>query len=237
MRSVVIYLRDVRVTELQIGFVEHRRARIVERLAATSWDRLVKLRHARISHIMSGDIQRVGAATHLLLQLCVGATMLTVQCVLVFLLAPLLAAVTLALLALTAFAYVPVTRRAHAFGVMVADQNLSLLNATTQFLGGLKLAIGANLQGSFVTEFRDTLRNLTRRQVDFQRQHTKARLALQALSGVLGGFLVLIGFGFFHVAPATLITLLFVDHAHEPDWPGRCSRPASSSPSLCRPMA
>ncbi len=210
VRSVVIYLRDVRVTELQIGFVEYRRARIVERLAATSWDRLVKLRHARITHIMSGDIQRVGMATQVVLQLVVAAAMLTAQCALIFLLAPLLAAVALALLALTAFAYVPVTRRAHVFGTMVADQNLSLLNATTQFLGGLKLAIGANLQGSFVTEFRDTLRNLTRRQVDFQRQHTKARLALQALSGVLGGFLVLIGFGVFHVAPATLITLLFV---------------------------
>jgi ATP-binding cassette subfamily C protein len=210
VRSVVIYLRDVRVTELQIGFVEHLRAHIVERLAATSWDRLVKLRHARVSHIMSGDIQRVGLATELLLQLSVGVALLTVQCVLIFLLAPLLAAVTLALLALTAFAYVPVTRRAHAFGAMVADQNLSLLNATTQFLGGLKLAISANLQGSFVTEFHDTLSNLTERQVDYQRQHTKARLSLQALSGVLGSFLILIGFGLFHVAPATLITLLFV---------------------------
>lgn len=210
VRSVVIYLRDVRVTELQIGFVEQRRAHIVERLAATPWHRLVKLRHARITHIMSGDMQRVGTATNLLLQVSVGVTLLMAQCALVFLLAPMLAAVTLGMLALTAFAYVPVTRRAHAFGTMVADQNQSLLNATAQFLGGLKLAIGANLQGSFVTEFRDTLRNLTKRQVDYQRQHTKARLALQALSAVIGGFLVLIGFGVFEVAPATLITLLFV---------------------------
>jgi ATP-binding cassette subfamily C protein len=210
VRSIVIYLRDVRVAQLQIGFVEYQRARIVERLAATPWHRLVTLRHARITHIMSGDIQRVGTATNLLLQLSVGVTLLVAQCALLFLLAPLLAAVTLGMLVLTAFAYIPVTRRAHTIGTMVADQNLSLLNATTQFLGGLKLAISANLQGSFITEFRDTLRNLTQRQVDFQRQHTKAQLALQALSGFVGGVLVLLGFGLFQVTPATLITLLFV---------------------------
>lgn len=210
IRSVVIYLRDVRVSQLQIGFVEHCRARIVERLAATPWHRLVKLRYARITHVMSGDIQRVGLATDLLLHLSVGIALLMVQCLFVFLLAPMLAVVTLALLALTAFAYVPVTRRAHVFGAKLSEQNQSLLNATTQFLGGLKLAIGANQQGSFVREFRKTLRNLTERQVSFQRQHTKARLALQVLSAVTGGFLVLTGFGFFQVPPATLITLLFV---------------------------
>ena len=210
LRAVVLYLRDIRTAELQTGFVEDRRARVVARLAATPWHRLATLRHARITHVMSGDIQRVGMATHLLLRLGVDIVMLTAQCVLVFLLAPLLAAVTLALLALTALAYVPVTRRAHAVGSKVADQNLALLNATAQFLGGLKLAIGANLQGSFVAEFRDTLRNLTQRQIDFQRQAVKARLTLNALSGVVGGLLVLIGFGAFHVAPATLITLLFI---------------------------
>ena len=206
VRAVVIYLRDVRVAELQIGFVEHRRALIVERLAATPWDRLAKLRHARITHIMSGDIQRVSAATHLLLQLIVAIAVLTAQCVLVFALAPRLAAVAFVLLTATGFAYVPMTRRAHNFGTMVTDQNLALLDTTRQFLGGLKLAIGANLQASFISEFRDTLRNLTRRQVDFQRQHTKARLALTSISGVIAGLLVMIGFGAFHVAAATLIT-------------------------------
>ncbi len=210
VRAAVLYARDVRTATLQAEFVEDRRARIIARLAATPWERLAKLRHARITHVMSADIQRVGTATNTLLRLGVQVVMLIVHCGLVFLLAPLLALVTLALLALTALAYLPVTRRAHAVGEMVAERNLALLNATTQFLGGLKLAIGANLQGSFVGEFRDTLRNLTQRQIDFQRQAVKARLALNILSGVIGGLLVLIGFGAFHVAPATLIALLYI---------------------------
>ena len=210
LRSVVIYLRDVHVSQLQMGFVEHQRANIVGRLAATPWYRLVKLRHARITHIMSGDIQRVGTATNLLLHFSVGVSLLIAQCALVFFLAPMLAAVTLALLMLTAFAYVPVTRRAHAIGTKLAEQNQSLLNATAQFLGGLKIAMAANLQGSFVAEFRETLHNLTQRQVEFQGEHTKAKLVLQGLSALIGGILVLIGVGFIRVPPATMITLLFV---------------------------
>lgn len=209
-RAVVLYLRDMRVAELQIGFVEHRRAGLVARLAAASWDHLAALRHARITHIMSADIQRVGQAAHLLLQLGVSAAVLATQCVLVFLLAPLLAAAALMLLALTALAYVPVTRRAHNVGALMTDENLALLNTTTQFLGGIKLAIGANLQASFVSEFRDTLSHLTGRQMDFRRQATKARLALTMLSGLVGGLLVLIGFTVFHVDAPTLITLLYV---------------------------
>ncbi|HZD91326.1 MAG TPA: hypothetical protein VE224_14585, partial [Pseudolabrys sp.] len=208
--AVIIYLRDVRVAALQIGFVEDRRARLVARLAATPWDRLSRLRHARITHVMSADIQRVGQAANLLLMIGVSTAMLIAQCVLVLLLAPALAAAALALLALTALAYLPVTRGAHAVGAMMTEQNLSLLDTTTQFLGGLKLAIGANLQASFVTEFRDTLGRLTGRQMDFRRQATKARLALSTLTGAAGGLLVLIGLTVFHVEAATLITLLYI---------------------------
>ena len=210
VRAVVIYIRDTTVADLQAGFVEAQRLRIAERLAAAPWERVARLRHARITHVMSGDIQRAGTAAHFLLQSIVAASMLLAQCILVFLLAPALALVALAVLLFGGFMIVPLIRHAYGLGGLATGANLSLLNLTGQFLGGLKLAASQNLQAGFLAEFRQALGELRRRQVEYLRQQTNSRLVLTTLSALAGGLLVLIGFGVFHVAPPTLIVLLLV---------------------------
>ena len=210
VRAVVIYVRDVTVADLQSGFIEAQRLGIAERLAAAPWGSIARLRHARITHIMSGDIQRVGMAAHFMLQSLVASAMLLAQCVLVFLLAPVLALVALGVMILGGIMIVPLIRRAYGLGGIVTGANLSLLNLTGQFLDGLKLAMSQNLQGGFLAEFRQTLDELRRRQVQYLRQQTNSRLVLTTLSALAGGLLVLVGFGVFHVAPPTLIVLLLV---------------------------
>jgi len=212
VRAIVIYSRDVTVSELQVGFVEAQRLRIAGRLATAPWADLVRLRHARITHVMSADIQRVGAAAHSILQCAVSITMLVAQCALVFLLAPVLALLTVCILLAGAVVVVPTIRRARGLGGIITGTNLSLLNSTAQFLNGLKLAVSQNLQAGFVAEFDQTLRRLRRRQVDFMRQQSRSRLALTTLSALAGGLLVLIGFGALHVAPSALIVLCALSH-------------------------
>jgi len=209
-RAVVISIRDVTLAELQIGFVEAQRLRVTEHLAGARWDQVARLHHARVTHLMSGDIQRVGIAAQFLLQGVSACVMLFVQCVLVFFLAPILACMTFALLIAGGIALVPVLRRARDLGELVTNANLTLLHGTTQFLGGLKLAVGQNLQSRFVTEFRETLHGLTHRQIDYIRQQTNGRLALTTLSALVGAALVFIGFGTFQTAPAVLVTLLLI---------------------------
>jgi ATP-binding cassette subfamily C protein len=210
VRAVVISMRDVTVAELQTGFIEAQRLRIAERLVAAQWDQVVRLRHARIMHLISGDIQRIGMMTNFLLQCAVSCVMLIAQCTLVFFLAPVFASLTLGVLFAGAVLFLPLVRRARTLGEVLTNANLSLLDSTTQFLSGLKLALSQNLQNRFIAEFRQTLHELTRRQIDYIRQQSRVRVALSTLSAISAGLLVLIGFGVFHVAPATLIVLVIV---------------------------
>ena len=210
VRAVVISVRDVMVAELQTGFVESRRLHIAEALASASWDQVVRLRHARVTHLLSGDIQRLGLIANTMLRFGVSAALLVVQCVLVFILAPTLAGLAVAVLFLIALAFAPSIRRANRIGQTVTQANISLLNSTVQFLGGLKLAMSQNLQSSFVAEFRDTLQDLTKRQIEFMRQQSNGRLAFSTLSALAGGLLVLVGFGVFHLSAPTLIALLLI---------------------------
>lgn len=210
VRALVISARDVKVAGLLAGFVEARRARIVQSLAAARWDRLAQLRHARVTHIMSADIARIGAMAHQTLQCAIAVTLLIVQGVLVFLLAPALASIVLCLLIFAAVLLVPGIRRTHAFGGTATNASISLLGLTGNFLGGLKLALSQNLQTAFVAEFRQTLRENSKLQIDAMRQQTQRRLALTTCAAIVAAAVVLIGFGVFDVAPQVLIALLLI---------------------------
>ncbi len=210
LRAAVISVRDIASVELQIGFIETQRLRIAERLAAARWDYISQLRHSRIAHLMSGDIQRLGLGVQLLLQVGAAIVMLVAQCIVAFFLSPALAAVIVALLAVGTIAFSPMMRRARNLGSYMTEANLSLLDSTTQFLGGLKLAISQNLEKSFVAEARQTLNQIARRQINYSKQHVYAKAALTSLSALVSAGLVLAGFGWLHVAPSVLIALLLI---------------------------
>ena len=210
VRAVVVALRDIRLAELQIGFLEAQRAAVAGLLGAARWDRLVRLRHARITHLMSGDIQRVATGASFMLQSMVSVVMLATQWLVAFLLAPALAAIAFVLLAIVGLALGPMAHRSQRLGRFVTGANLTLLDAVTQFLGGLKLAISQNLQGGFTREFRETLLGLAKRQVDAVRERTYARLGLNLLSSAVGAAILLIGFGWLHAPATVLITLLLI---------------------------
>lgn len=210
VRAVAVYRRDMTLTDLQSGFVERQRLLVTERLAGASWDQVARLRHARVVHVMSADIQRAGLAAHFLLQGLTAGVMLAVQGAVAILLSPLLAAITLALLAVGGLALVPLLRRSHVLGGDVTNAQFGLLDTTARFLGGLKLATAQGLQSRFVAEFQATLQTLRRRQLDTVRQQSLSGLAMTTGAALIAAALVLLGFGVLHLAPAVLATLVVV---------------------------
>jgi ATP-binding cassette subfamily C protein len=133
-----------------------------------------------------------------------------VQGTLAFLLAPVLAAIVAFLIVLGAIGVWPMLARSRSLGEFVADANLSLLDTTTQFMGGLKLAISQDLQTAFVSQVDRTLQNLAGRQTRFARQQAFGQSALIALFGVMGLAAVCAGLFWFQSAPSLLIAFLLV---------------------------
>jgi ATP-binding cassette subfamily C protein len=209
-RAAVLAVRDVRVARLQVGFAETVRLRLAERLAAASWEQVMRLRYARITQLMSAEIQSIGASASILLRGAVAAAMLVVQMLLLFLLAPLLTLVVVAGLGAAASTMLPLVGRAYRLGAQVTRGNLTLIDTTSQFLGGLKLAIGQNLQPAFLREFRRTVDELSARQLDFVRRQTRMRAVSAMLTMVAAGLLLIAGVGVFEASSATLIALIVV---------------------------
>jgi ABC-type multidrug transport system fused ATPase/permease subunit len=210
IRAVVTARRDIALSRLQIGFVEHVRRRLAEKLAAAPWPAISRLQHARVTNLLTGDIQRIGSAALFTVQLSTAAVLTSFQIAIAFLLGPALAAVALVLIAVGAFASFAVLGRAHSIGARLSRTNIALMHETTQFLGGLKLAAGQNRQADFVNEFEASLAAVKREQFAFIRQQNRSRRTATIVSGLTGALIAFVGLTLFDTPPPVLIAMLLV---------------------------
>lgn len=210
VRAAVIVGRDVSIARLQTGFVEELRLRVVHALADADWAVLTRLRHGRISHVLSNDIRSCGLAAQLSLQATVAAVLFAVQMVIALFLSAPIALFVFLLLGFGALLLRPALRRSRNLGVELTDASFRLTDDTNQFLGGLKLAFSQNLQGHFVAEFRRMLAFGASREVAFARQRTMGQVALTSLAAAVAGAALLLGFTVFRTSPTSLIALLVV---------------------------
>ena len=142
IRAIIVARRNIMLAQIEIGFIEMVRARLANRLAAAPWPVVSRLQHARVTQLMSGDIHRVGTATHYMVQSAATLVVIGAQIVIAFLLAPLLTVVALILIAMGAAVGFVMLRRAHDFGALLSRLGIELMHETSQFLGGLKLDAG-----------------------------------------------------------------------------------------------
>jgi ATP-binding cassette subfamily C protein len=192
------------LARIRTDYVESHRARLLHGLAASSWERVLDLRHARLTQAISGDVAALGGVMRLPLEGGAALALLAGQCLLAFLLAPAFAAICLALLVLAAFAGRSMLRGSYRLGAAASSGNLALTHSLGQFLGGLKLAIGQNLQSSFVGEFEETLAGLKRRHMAFLLRQSDSQNALTAASGLIGLVCAFVGLGLLDM-PAPLV--------------------------------
>ena len=209
-RALLGAKRDIALTELQTRFVEDIRTRVARALVTARWDFVARLRHARITHVMSNGIQNIGGATSFLLQCFVSVTLIVSQCVLALVVSPMLACVAFLLLASGGVALGLVMRRARSHGLFLTDSNLMLLNSTAQFLGGMKLAVSQNLQRGFVAEFERSLQEQTNRQVSYARHRSNGTVASTSISAVAAALIIFVGLGVMNIAASQLIAMLYL---------------------------
>ena len=137
LRGIVLIRRDVLLARIQTGFVESWRQRLVERLAASRWDVVARLRHGRVTHILGSDVQSLRVAAQLAVQNVVALALLVGQLLLAILISPLIALLLIPLLIAGILWLRPVARRARTLGTELSQAQMGLMNSTTQFLGGL----------------------------------------------------------------------------------------------------
>lgn len=210
VRALVQSRRNQMLARWRIGFVQSLRLRILRGLAGASWQRIQNLQHARISHVLGGDIDRAGGAAYAGLDGFVAAIMLASQMMLALWLAPAFAGAAMAVLGLATLGLAWQMRQSYATGSQMTKRQLALMHSAGQFLGGLKLAMGQNMQSTFVNEFETSLQDMTRQQVAFSNQQTHSQLGFSTLSILASVACAYVGIGVLDMPVAMVIPLLLV---------------------------
>lgn len=209
LRGVVLYARDLQLMQLQTGFVETLRNRVMRTLAAAPWAQVSGLNHASVVNVMGSEIGRIAATAHYGVQTLVAFALLGIQLALAFILSPIMAGIAAALMAIGAAVTLLRQRRVRGMGADLLRSSQAMMGSTAAFLGGLKAAAAEGGAERFVREFEAVHADLRATQVSFVRLQARARIgfavvsALAAAAVVLGGVLL-------KVAPGVLITLIII---------------------------
>lgn len=209
VRAIVLSTRDWLVSDLTLGFVDHRRLMVVTDLAHARWSSLARLQHARIAHILSSEITRLAFACSVLLQIMAAGIMLVVQAILMILLSPVVALVVIGFALLGLVVLVPLSRRAGAVGRSSARFAFRIAGETAHFLGGLKIAVAHDMADAFVAQIGEEGTKL-RAQLALQ-QRFQSRVAIaSATIASLAGAMMIFGAVLLDIPTVTLLAALVV---------------------------
>jgi ATP-binding cassette subfamily C protein len=142
-------------------------------------------------------------------QSAVAIVMLAANWLLTLIIAPFLALFAIGLIVAGALLLRPTLRRASGLGKHLTGGSLAIMNSATQLLGGLKLAMAQNMQSAFTAEFETTARDLTRRQLRFQRQQSALRVVTTSGSAIAGALVLFTGY-WLGMPTATLLASLVI---------------------------
>lgn len=207
-RATLLYARNIALSDIQTGFVEHARNRIIRRLALAPWSRIATLRHARINSLLTTEIQGIGASANFAIQGAVALGTLLIQSSLAFVLAPKLAAMAAMLVVIGGGIVVFALRRTHAIGAELGQSRLALMSVTTRFLGGLKAAMAQNSQSGFADEFAAFQAQTRRRRRERSRSRAFSAFAIALVPAIAGVAVVWIGSQTLGLRPTVLIAMI-----------------------------
>lgn len=168
---------------LSTGFVTAQRSRALQALAAAPWQRLVGLRQAEVTNLLTTEIGRVANASGYLVQCVVALAMLVVQGALA--LAPLLAAAAPLLVVLGGGGVLLAQGRTRDLGGALVRGNTALAGHVGAVLGGLKVAAAQNAQGAFLAEFAGTQRDLQTTALAFSKRQADGRRTVAIASAAV----------------------------------------------------
>ena len=209
LRAFMLYARDMYLALLQGDFAEHERNKIMRTLAGAPWVRIARLSHARVTSLISVEVNRIGAGAQFMVQGSVALMMLVVQGGLAIALAPALALTIVAILIVGGGAIMLAQGKIRDIGSGMVDANHKMMGSATGFLGGLKAATAQNAQSGFVDEFATIQRRVRERQLEFMERQAKGRRLFAIGSALMGAVVVMVGFSA-TVSPAILIMIVLI---------------------------
>jgi ATP-binding cassette subfamily C protein len=199
LRAVLMRARDLLLTGIRLGFVDHLRTRLYAAIGGADWLFLARTRTSDFTHVLTSDISRVAQGTDAVLRLTVSGCLAVVQVAIALSLSTIGTVAALSSGALLSLVLRPQLRRAHRLGHELTAASRDLFGNVTDFLGGLKLAKSYLAEDRHNALFEQSVTSMRRQLLDFARTGANARTVYQ-----IGGAIALCGLLYLAVAAIRL---------------------------------
>lgn len=189
-RSVLIRWREILLSEIRLGFVDHLRGRLYEAIGKANWVFLSKKRTSDLTHVLTSDINRIASGTHSLLGILVTSFIALVYIGVAIQLSWVMTLLALASGAVLLLLLWPQVRKAKTLGQNLTKANRNVFGTVSDFLDGIKLAKSYAAEERYSRSFSDSLIKLRTQLLGFTRSNSFAQMMFQigaavALSGLL----------------------------------------------------
>jgi ATP-binding cassette, subfamily C, bacterial len=193
LRGLLLWARDIRLMRLSLGFVDHWRARLFNALTAAEWATSSGLERARVEHAIMDDVARIATGTERILRGLANLGVLLAQGLIALVLSPVLTALVLAFVAISAAVSMPMVASARRIGGRLTVAGQAMFELIYHFLSGLKLAKAHRAEAMYVDRFDRALTDVRHQVVDFASRQTMMRVVFQFFTGVLAAVVILVG--------------------------------------------
>ena len=197
VQAIFTRFRTVQMAQMMQLCVDDIRMRLFGAIGSARWRLIAKTRPSDIQQAMSGDIERIRAATFNLLLLLQAIVMVTIYAMLAAIISLKMTLFALAVGGTVLVALYPVRRRAAHFGEVLTASLRQQQHMVSEFLGGMKLAKAYNAEAGYVGRLAAMLGDVRREMTHYARAAANGTLVFQ-LAGAVAAV------GFIYVAVAML---------------------------------
>lgn len=210
LRSWIIWLRDVRLHALGLGYVDRWRVRLLAAIGQADWLTVSALRRSDIDHALTHDVSRLSSGTGQVLRSGAAIAISLVQVVIVAILSPGLLLLVIGLFALALALTLPLIRRANTLGNQLTRSGRHIYGVLGDFMTAQKLARLTNAEADFAARFSHSVKVVRGNQVAFLSSQAAARGWFQLAAGIVVVAAFLIGYFVLETPVSVLAVTLLV---------------------------
>jgi ATP-binding cassette, subfamily C, bacterial len=209
-QAFLVRWRELLLTEIQLGFVDHLRLQLYQAIGRANWLFLLRKRSSDLSHVLTSDINRVGEGTYLFLTIIVSGFLALIHIIVAFQLSALMTLIALLTGGLLLLILWPQVHRAKILGEQLTNRNREVFGTVSEFLDGIKLAKSYGTEERYHQTFTETIFNLRQQLLDFTRSNSWTRMIFQIGAAIALSALLYIAAVILVLPVAELLVLILV---------------------------
>jgi len=207
LRAYVLMRRDVMMTGLSQGFVDHTRLQFFTLLAHTDWPVIKRFRKSQLLNTMTTNIGRLAMTMQAVSKGVVTLAMGLAYLVAAFVVSAVLGLALLGLVVIGLVSAIIWTRRSHRLGTQLNFANRGVMHETTLFLDGMKAAKAARAEDELSSRFAERIAETRALAVKFVTQQSHLRNAVQLIGSIAALLVLLVGYGLVGLTGGELLVM------------------------------